>query len=115
MPFPAVISGSLTDVMMADIAVSVVLFFERAPDPGRLEAGLTGALGDVPAFAGRLRPADLFAVCTVSRRDEARLLADPALAAADPALDSLVNVNDPGEWAAARAHSTVAPVTIRRQ
>lgn len=51
--------------------------------------------------AGRLRPADLFATCAVSRVDEARLLADPALAAADPELDSLVNVNHPAEYAAA--------------
>jgi molybdenum cofactor guanylyltransferase len=51
--------------------------------------------------AGRLRPADLFATCAVSRIDEARLLADPVLAAADPGLDSLVNVNRPAEYAAA--------------
>ena len=61
------------------------------------------AAADELVAAGRLRPADLFAACVVSRLDEARLLADPALAAADPALDSLVNVNDPGEYAAARA------------
>jgi molybdopterin-guanine dinucleotide biosynthesis protein A len=53
--------------------------------------------------AGRLRPADLFAApaVRVTRPDRARLLADPELAAADPALDSLVNVNEPGEYAAA--------------
>jgi molybdenum cofactor guanylyltransferase len=56
---------------------------------------------DALLAAGRRRPADLFAVCTVSRADEARLLADPALAAADPGLDSLVNVNHPEEYAAA--------------
>jgi len=35
--------------------------------------------------------------------DDSRLLADPALAAADPRLESVVNVNDPAELARARA------------
>jgi len=51
----------------------------------------------------RLRPAFLFERCTVARLDEAALRADPALAAADPGLDSLVNVNEPREYRAARA------------
>src|ERR1700761_4572492 len=63
------------------------------------------AAADELVSAGRLRPADLFAACAVSRLDEARLLADPDLAAADPALDSLVNVNDPEQYAAARARA----------
>jgi molybdenum cofactor guanylyltransferase len=62
-------------------------------------------LADQLVAAGRLRPADLFACCTVTRLDEARLLAGPALAAADPGLDSLVNVNHPAEYAAARARA----------
>jgi molybdopterin-guanine dinucleotide biosynthesis protein A len=60
-------------------------------------------VADELVAAGRTRPADLFATCRVARLDEGRLLAGPALAAADPALDSLVNVNDPAEYAAARA------------
>jgi molybdopterin-guanine dinucleotide biosynthesis protein A len=60
-------------------------------------------LADALVASGRLRPADLFATCAVLRLDEARLLADPALAAADPGLDSLVNVNDPAQYAAALA------------
>jgi molybdopterin-guanine dinucleotide biosynthesis protein A len=52
---------------------------------------------------GRLRPAFLFADCVVNRLDEAALLADPVLAALDPQLDSLVNVNEPAGYAAARA------------
>jgi molybdenum cofactor guanylyltransferase len=55
--------------------------------------------------SGRLRPADLFASCAVTVLDEARLLADATLAAADPGLDSLINVNHPGEYAAALARS----------
>jgi molybdopterin-guanine dinucleotide biosynthesis protein A len=52
---------------------------------------------------GRLRPAFLFAECAVNRLDDAALLADPVLAALDPHLDSLVNVNEPADYAAARA------------
>jgi molybdenum cofactor guanylyltransferase len=61
----------------------------------------------------RLRPAFLFEECTVTRLDEAALRGDPILAALDPELDSVVNVNEPGEYQAARARP--APeVTIQR-
>lgn len=52
--------------------------------------------------AGRYRLGGLFEHCAVVRLDEAALLADPELAAADPGLESLVNVNTPAEYAAAR-------------
>jgi molybdopterin-guanine dinucleotide biosynthesis protein A len=61
---------------------------------------------------GRLRPAFLFEECAVNRLDDAALLADPVLAALDPALDSLVNVNEPADYAAARARP--APEVIVR-
>jgi molybdenum cofactor guanylyltransferase len=64
-------------------------------------------LADQLVASGRLRPADLFASCTVTRLDEARLLADPVLAVADPGLDSLVNVNNPAEYAAALARADI--------
>jgi molybdenum cofactor guanylyltransferase len=51
----------------------------------------------------RLRPAFLFAECTVTRIDDAGLRADPVLAALDPDLDSVVNVNEPADYQAARA------------
>jgi len=61
---------------------------------------------------GRLRPAFLFEECVVSRLDDAALTADPAVAALDPELDSLVNVNEPADYAAARGRP--APeVTVR--
>jgi len=61
---------------------------------------------------GQLRPAFLFERCRVTRLDEAALLADCALAALDPGLDSLVNVNEPADYQAARARP--APlVTVR--
>jgi molybdenum cofactor guanylyltransferase len=39
----------------------------------------------------------------VTRLDDATLKRDPALAALDPELDSLVNVNEPADYQAARA------------
>jgi molybdenum cofactor guanylyltransferase len=62
---------------------------------------------------GRLRPAFLFEECVVTRLDEAALREDPILAALDPDLDSVLNVNEPGDYAGARARP--APeVTIQR-
>ncbi|SRR6266851_609791 len=64
--------------------------------------------------ADRLRPAFLFDECVVSRLDEAALLADPVLAALDPGLDSVLNINEPGDYRTAR--SKPAPeVTIQRR
>jgi molybdenum cofactor guanylyltransferase len=61
----------------------------------------------------RLRPAFLFEECAVTRLDEATLRADPVIAALDPDLDSVVNVNEPAEYEAARARP--APeVTVQR-
>jgi molybdenum cofactor guanylyltransferase len=61
----------------------------------------------------RLRPAALFGECRVDRLDEAALRADPVLAALDPDLDSVVNVNSPGDYSSARARP--APeVTVQR-
>jgi molybdenum cofactor guanylyltransferase len=50
----------------------------------------------------RLRPAFLFEACRVRRLDADALLADPALAALDPGLDSVLNLNEPGDYDAAR-------------
>jgi molybdenum cofactor guanylyltransferase len=61
----------------------------------------------------RLRPAFLFDEAAVARLDDAALRADPILAALDPGLDSLLNVNEPADYEAARARP--APeVTIQR-
>jgi len=60
-----------------------------------------------------LGSAALFARCTVRELDEAALLADPAIAVLDPALDSLLNLNEPDEYE--RAWARPAPeVTVRR-
>jgi molybdopterin-guanine dinucleotide biosynthesis protein A len=60
----------------------------------------------------RLRPAFLFDECAVIRLDDARLRQDPVLAALDPELDSVLNVNEPADYQEARARP--APeVTVR--
>ena len=51
----------------------------------------------------RMRPAFLFEACRVRRLDADALLADPALAALDPGLDSVLNLNEPSDYDAARA------------
>jgi molybdopterin-guanine dinucleotide biosynthesis protein A len=60
----------------------------------------------------RMRPAFLFEACRTTRLDAEALLGDPALAALDPELDSVLNLNEPADYEAARARS--APeVTVR--
>jgi molybdenum cofactor guanylyltransferase len=62
--------------------------------------------------ADRMRPAFLFESCRVRRLDESELLADPAIAAFDPELDSVLNLNEPADYEAARGRP--APeVTVR--
>jgi molybdenum cofactor guanylyltransferase len=51
----------------------------------------------------RMRPAFLFEACRVRRLEADALLADPALAALDPDLDSVLNLNEPSDYEAARA------------
>ena len=51
----------------------------------------------------RLGTRQLFDAVRVRELDERALLADGALAAVDPALDSLLNLNEPGEYESARA------------
>jgi molybdopterin-guanine dinucleotide biosynthesis protein A len=53
--------------------------------------------------ADRLRPAFVFEDATVLRLDDDALLADASLRAADPTLESLVNVNERADYDAARA------------
>jgi molybdopterin-guanine dinucleotide biosynthesis protein A len=61
----------------------------------------------------RMRPAFLFEACRVRRLDHAALLDDPALAALDPGLDSVLNLNERGDYDAARGRP--APeVTVQR-
>jgi len=50
----------------------------------------------------RLKPAFLFEQCAVAQLDDDALLSDPVLDALDPDLDSVVNVNTPEDYDAAR-------------
>lgn len=60
----------------------------------------------------RMRPAFLFEACRTTRLDANALLGDPALAALDPELDSVLNLNEPADYEAARARP--APeITVR--
>jgi molybdopterin-guanine dinucleotide biosynthesis protein A len=52
---------------------------------------------------GDLRPGMLLRHCRVAQLDDDALLADADLARLDPALDSLVNVNEPDDYTAALA------------
>jgi molybdenum cofactor guanylyltransferase len=61
----------------------------------------------------RLRPAFLFEQCAVSRLDEDALLEDALLAALDPGLDSVVNVNEPDDYRTAR-EKPAPEITIQR-
>ena len=85
-------------------------------DPQPLAAAYRTALAPVAerlVQAGRLRPAFLFEECVVSWLDEAALRDDPVLAVLDPGLDSVVNINEPGEYRTAR--SQPAPeITVQR-
>lgn len=60
-----------------------------------------------------LGSAALLRRCSVRELDDAALLANPEIAVFDPALDSLLNLNEPAEYERARARP--APeVTVRR-
>jgi molybdenum cofactor guanylyltransferase len=60
----------------------------------------------------RMRPAFLFEASRVRVLEAEELLADPALAALDPALDSVLNLNERADYDAARARP--APeITVR--
>ena len=60
----------------------------------------------------RLRPAFLFDECAVERLDDGALRADALIAALDPDLDSVLNVNTPAEYRDARARPAPA-VTVQ--
>jgi len=61
----------------------------------------------------RLRPAFLFETCTVARLNEATLKDDPVLAALDPGLDSVVNINEPDDYRTARSQPG-PEITVQR-
>jgi molybdopterin-guanine dinucleotide biosynthesis protein A len=101
-------------VAALDVDVDVVLP-EVAGFPQPLAAVYRTALVDLVerlVAEDRMRPAFLFEACRVRRLDAGALLEDPALAALDPELTSVLNLNEPSDYDAARARP--APeVTVR--
>jgi molybdopterin-guanine dinucleotide biosynthesis protein A len=83
-----------------DVALPVARGYPQ-PLAAAYRTGLAG-LAERLVKEDRLRPAFLFAECAVTRLDDAALLADPDLAARDPDLDSVLNVNTPEDYQAAR-------------
>jgi molybdenum cofactor guanylyltransferase len=106
MPFlhPAFISRVLRvlrDSEGIDVALPVAQGF-RQP----LAAAYRVSLADTAerlVKEDRLRPAFLFDECVVEQLDDEALREDPVLAALDPDLDSVVNVNTPADYQAALA------------
>jgi molybdenum cofactor guanylyltransferase len=106
MPFlhPAFIRrvlGVLEDSESTDVALPVARGYKQP-----LAAGYRVALAETAerlVKEDRLRPAFLFEQCRVRTLDDAELRRNAVLAALDPDLDSVLNVNTPADYAAARA------------
>ena len=93
--------GVLDDSEGTDVALPVARGF-RQP----LAAAYRVSLADDAerlVREDRLRPAFLLGECAVEQLDDEALKKDLALAALDPDLDSVVNVNTPADYQAARA------------
>ncbi|MFL6142520.1 MAG: NTP transferase domain-containing protein [Labedaea sp.] len=84
----------------ADVALPLARGF-RQPLAAAYRTRLAGLVADLLA-RGNQRPGMIFKHCAVVQLDDAALLADPTLAEYDPGLDSVVNVNTPEDYAAAR-------------
>jgi len=91
----------LEDGAGTDVALPVARGF-RQPLAAAYRVSLAETAGRLVA-EDRLRPALLFQRCTVQTLDDDALRQDPVLAALDPDLDSVVNVNTPADYRAARA------------
>jgi molybdopterin-guanine dinucleotide biosynthesis protein A len=91
----------LRDSDTTDVALPLARGF-RQPLAAAYRVRLGETAGRLVA-GGRLRPADLFGVCAVETLGDGTLKQDPVLAALDPDLDSVVNLNTPEDYQAARA------------
>jgi molybdenum cofactor guanylyltransferase len=83
----------------AEVALQVARGF-RQPLAAAYRTRIAGLVADLLA-RGNDRPGMIFRHCAVTELDDAALLDDTALAAHDPELDSVVNVNTPADYAAA--------------
>jgi len=94
-----------------DVALPVVHGF-RPPLAAAYRTSLLSAVEEL-IDADRMRPAFLFERSRVRELDEEDLLANPELAAADPELLSVLNLNEPDDYERARARAAPS-VTVRR-
>ena len=83
--------GDDADIALPDVGG------HRQPLAAAYRVELAGLVEELIA-AGRLRPAFLFERSRVRTLEAAALLADPALAGADPDLASVMNLNEPGDY-----------------
>ncbi len=83
-----------------DVVMPVARGF-RQPLAAAYRTGMAAFIQERVA-GGDLRPGMLFKNCQVLQVDETGLLADATLRRLDPDLESVVNVNDPDDYAAAR-------------
>ena len=110
---PAFVERVLAVATRDDVEVALpVAHGFRHPLAAAYRTALRPVVEDLIA-EDRLRPAFLFERCRVREVDEGELLRDRRLADADPELASVLNVNDPDEYARARARAAPA-VTVRR-
>lgn len=84
----------------ADVVLPVARGF-RQPLAAAYRTRIAGLVADL-LRQGNQRPGMIFKHCAVTQLDDAALLADTALAELDPELESVVNVNTPEDYAAAR-------------
>jgi molybdopterin-guanine dinucleotide biosynthesis protein A len=83
-----------------DVVLPVARGF-RQPLAAGYRTGLAELLNDL-LKQGNLRPGMLFQHCRVQQLDDDALLSDEGLARLDPALDSVINLNTPDDYGAAR-------------
>jgi molybdenum cofactor guanylyltransferase len=83
-----------------DVALPVARGY-RQPLAAGYRTGLAGLVTELLA-EGHLRPGMIFKHCDVVKLGDADLLADPMVGRHDPALESVVNINTPEDYAAAR-------------
>jgi molybdopterin-guanine dinucleotide biosynthesis protein A len=83
-----------------DVVLPVARGF-RQPLAAAYRTALAGLVADLLA-QGDLRPGMLFKHCEVAQLVDAQLLADTALTRHDPTLESVVNINTPEDYKAAR-------------
>jgi molybdopterin-guanine dinucleotide biosynthesis protein A len=85
----------------ADVALPFARGY-RQPLAAAYRIGLAGLIAKL-LTEGEDRPGQVYRHCEVRVVEEAELLADADLARLDPDLDSVFNVNEPADYAAARA------------